>query len=223
MRQIVFAAIAAVVGMLAAAPANATLLSPNSGIVSSSDVALPTGSTLDATTGPQTLSINTTSGLLDVTATASVYTDKSTGTLDFVYTISNNSDSKDIVGQVTVGNFANAASAPTNGTLLTGQIDVGSDSSSSGQAPASVSWSANAQTVVWYYNTDVSSGNSSQTLVIKTNATEYTNGSLSVQDSGTIQFQGFQPGPEPSTMALAALGTLGFVGYGIRRRKVRTA
>jgi len=29
--------------------------------------------------------------------------------------------------------------------------------------------------------------------------------------------------PEPSTMALAAFGALGFVGYGLRRRKARTA
>jgi hypothetical protein len=29
--------------------------------------------------------------------------------------------------------------------------------------------------------------------------------------------------PEPSTMALAGLGALGFIGYGVRRRKARTA
>jgi hypothetical protein len=41
----------------------------------------------------------------------------------------------------------------------------------------------------------------------------------------TTQANGSAPAavPEPSTMAIAALGTLGFVGYGLRRRKARAA
>lgn len=49
-------------------------------------------------------------------------------------------------------------------------------------------------------------------------------GNFTASDTGTASATiATRPVPEPSTMALAFLGTLGFVGYGLRRRKARTA
>jgi len=72
----------------------------------------------------------------------------------------------------------------------------------------------------------VSAGQKSYVLIVKTNATSFKAGSTFAIDGGVISFSSYAPSgptitavPEPSTMAIAGLGALGFIGYGLRRRK----
>jgi hypothetical protein len=202
--------------------AHATVLSPGDGPIASSDVTVPGTAVLVAdqtVTGWSGLTL-TPSGLI-VSVVEDVYRETN-GNIDFTYTVTNNSttSSGHKVDTVTVGNFG---AAP--GTINVG----GSGLTTASTAPVQVSWSQDASTVKWFYsqgspsiNHDIPTGGATgQTLVILTSAKNYENiGSLTVQNSGTVQLAGYQPGPEPSTMALAGLGALGLIGYGLRRRKV---
>jgi len=71
----------------------------------------------------------------------------------------------------------------------------------------------------------LAAGQESYVLIVKTNATLWTSGSTFAIDGGILQFNSFAPAavPEPSTMAIAGLGALGMIGYGLRRRKAMGA
>jgi hypothetical protein len=197
--------------------ADATVLTPGSGNLASSNVMVPATATLVAT---QTVSGH--SGLLPgsglvVSVVEDVYKETN-GNIDFTYTIKNNSaaGSGHFVDSVTASSYG-AAPSPINAG--------GSGPTSAANSPVQVSWSSDASTVKWFFsnsaNHDIPIGGTSQTLVVLTTAKSYvTTGALTVQNSGTVNLAGYQPGPEPSTMALAGLGALGLIGYGLRRRKV---
>ncbi len=58
----------------------------------------------------------------------------------------------------------------------------------------------------------------SDLMVIRTNATAYTLGSISLIDGGVASVAGFAPTPEPTSMALLGIGLAGMCGYRLRRR-----
>lgn len=65
----------------------------------------------------------------------------------------------------------------------------------------------------------VEPGQTSATYIYRTNATQYTQGLASAQDSATYFVPAFAPGvPEPATWAMMLVG-FGAVGYSLRRRK----
>jgi hypothetical protein len=88
-------------------------------------------------------------------------------------------------------------------------------------APVSASLDAAGRVVSFYFGTTgVLPGQMSYTLVVNTNATNYTNGVLSLQDGGAGSFPGFQPAaaPEFGSASLMGLMLVGFGGiYGLRR------
>jgi len=211
MRRTAFIAIAVLVGLCTAVPAHATVLTPGSGLQASNTVTV-SGSDLLAT---QTVSGSDSVTGLKVSVVESVYLDSVTHGLDFVYVVKN-TGTKDFIDTLTAGNFS---------ILSAGTIDVGGNGS--GNVPVLVSWSSDGSAVKWFFsntaNHDIKPGQSSQTLVIKTSATTYEPGTFTVQNTGVVPLPGYQPGPEPSTTVLAGLGALGLIGYGLRRRKAKSA
>jgi hypothetical protein len=73
-----------------------------------------------------------------------------------------------------------------------------------------------------FVTTAITGGTHSSVLAITTDAKNYNKfGVLSVIDGTTSSNLTFQPTavPEPSTLAIAGLGGLGLIGFGLRRRK----
>jgi hypothetical protein len=215
-RNVIFG-VAALIWLCASAPTSAAPLTVGQTATTGLTETLGAGSTLLATqtvTGSATSS----SGILIVSVTESVYFDGVSKGLDFLYKVSNTSPvvGGDIIEDVTASSFA-VLSATT--------IHVGG--SGSGTAPDEVHWSSNGSVVQWSFVTSgpIDPGGASQTLIIKTSAPNYIPGSFSVQDGGTVNLGGYQPTlqgtavPEPSSLAIAGIGMLGMIGYGLRRRK----
>jgi hypothetical protein len=213
-------ALAVLVGLsLTATPAKANpLLVGDTGIAP--DVFAGISGTVLAS---QTVSGSVTNGsnTLSVSVSEEVVRDSGTGHLDFLYTVTNTGSSgQDGVGRFTVNNFGSGALGTTGPWTL----DAGYDSTTSGVVPNTQDRpGADSGTVVgWNFDPNfIPVGGVSRTLVIKTNADFYTAGSVAAIDGATVDLAGYQPtvAPEPSSMAIAGLGALGLIGYGIRRRR----
>lgn len=148
-------------------------------------------------------------------------------------------------GQVTYNQVSSATlaswSLPTQNPLT-----VNASTTVNGQSGVSPTGSAYTTT---YYNSPTTTSPSSSTAVVASNSVTFTTSTTGSGTSSVVlgnsggynlgqelvisgvnnQVGGFSitgnssvTGPEPSTMALAAIGALGFAGYGIRRRRART-
>jgi MYXO-CTERM domain-containing protein len=204
--------------------AHATVLTPGSGVEPSSTV-----SALGTVLATQTLDGTSTTGkkTLSISVMEWVVQDKTTGDLDFVYQVTNLTKgnsfglpaSTTTVDHVSVSDFSALASANVgqNTTFAGG-------TTTSKYAPSNVQFD-NAGNINWIFSTVIPAGSSSQYLIVATNAKYYENiGTVTGADGTTTAISpSFQPSPEPSTMALAGLGALGLIGYGVRRRRARTA
>jgi len=115
----------------------------------------------------------------------------------------------DPIERITAGNFAGY------------MVDAGVVTSSPGLAPTSVNRSADGGVVGFnYQSTNLTGTDSTQLLVIQTNATNYMAGLLSIQDQLSANGIGFQPAaatPEPVSMTLLG-GGLALLGA-VRLRK----
>jgi hypothetical protein len=162
-----------------------------------------------ATTGSQALN----SGTFTANATAWVYSDSANtfcaGCLDFVYLVTRTGGA-DAIERITAGSFIGYS------------VDAGVVTSSPGFAPLTVDRSANGGVVGFNYQNaaNLTDTESTQLLVIQTNATSFTAGLLSVQDGQAANGVGFQPAstPEPVSMSLLG-GGLALVGFARWRRK----
>src|SRR5690348_510168 len=149
--------------------ATASVLTPGSS--GAPDPFSNAGWTLLATTGSQALS----SGTFTANATAWVYSDSAntfcSGCLDFVYMITRTGGT-DPIERITGGNFAGYS------------VDAGVVTSSPGFAPITVDRSANGSVVGFNYQNaaNLTDNQSTQLLVVQTNAMNYMAGLLSIQD-----------------------------------------
>jgi hypothetical protein len=168
------------------------------------------GWTLLATTGSQALS----SGTFTADVTSWVYSDTGNpfcaGCLDFVYMVTRTGGS-DPIERITVGSFANSL------------VDAGVVTGSPGFTPSSVQRTVDGGVVGFNYAdaANLTGTESTQLLVVRTDATEYMSGLLSVQDRLAANGAGFQPTPEPISMSLLG-GGLALIGLGRLRRNKKS-
>ena len=167
-------------------------------------------------------SFTTTAGTTSGTLRTAVFMESS-GTLDFYYQLSNDASSKTSIGRESNTNFdgfltsvgfrtdgsSDAMLAPAgfaNGTMPPDLTDR-----SSGVVGFSFSLAVGDK---------VAPGETSNILIISTNARNFTAGNAELLDGGSVTVAAFQPAtvPEPATMALLGGGLLALAGIRRYRR-----
>jgi hypothetical protein len=152
-------------------------------------------------------------GKYTFTLTAAVYSDPGNvfgaGDLDFVYQVSNSASSADSIGRVTAIDFTGFSTdvgyTPSGSTLPGGLFVDGT------VAPELVD-RVSADVVGFSFNAPltllIGPGQTSAALVIETNATNFSAGSVNLIDGSVSQVNAFQPTavPEPTSFALLGLG-----------------
>lgn len=160
-------------------------------------------------------------GTFTATTRAAVY-DRGNGELDFYYQVSNHDDSPNALGRLTMASFATVPvevlfRTDAFGSFVTGQIAPSTaDRGLSGAAigvdfPACVTQGCSNPPAG-----KISPGQSSYTVVLRTNAVGYLAGTIGVIDGSAGTASGFQPVPlsgeepvpEPVTLILTGLGLI---------------
>jgi hypothetical protein len=219
MRRAIFSAFATLAAFCMASPAGATPLLPGTVVVPG----------VDATTG--TVIASVTDNFSFDSDTGTVREDvirKGDGTLAFAYQInltgSTNPASQGDIARMTLTNFSGVTTDVTqslNG--LAGVSGSGFVVGTKASLTADRSGGTGAAVGFNFNRFDFVAPSISLVQVISTNATSYRVGNIGLIDGATGNFAGFGAAPEPSSMALAGLGAIGLIGYGLRRRKARTA
>ena len=235
MKRTAFLALAAMIGLLIAAPAHAVPLPPGStGLPDTQTLVNPltvAGNSILADTGPIVAS-NTLNGVtLSVTYEAWVVKvgtgdlaatnsgAQVAGNLDFVYQFTVNPSSNTFVNETAHVSFAGTGVGVDYFVQSAGQINpLDADRSST--------LADNGATINFHFPGTVPPGSMSTLNIVETTATNFQAGNYTLQDGVNLTVSAFGVGPltttavpEPSTMVVAGLGILGFVGYGLRRRK----
>jgi hypothetical protein len=231
MRKHWLTAVAAVAALaLVSSRASANSLSPGGSVSPDAfaNLTLPPGSTLIADTGPETFT-----GIGGPPAIAGIFREEviqesaaanPKGGYTFVYQLK---DTAVDIGRMSSGGWG----------LATSPVEVGTTASDTGGATllgsagtvnaVSADWTLSKETLGWNFTGGtIPPGGFSYLLVVRTSNTTEAPVTVSIIDGGTAAIVGgFAPGlpltavPEPSTMAIAGLGALGMIGYGLRRRK----
>jgi len=171
-------------------------------------------------------------GAADLIASVGSAVYRSTGgTLDFYYQVTNNSPGPtfDEVHRLTGSSFAGFTTDVyfvTNGGAVLCTACPGGSFVNGTQEPLNVDRSNSGLGSVVGFNFplgfEVDSGETSVVLLIRTNATVYQPGFVSVINSGTVTRRAFQPGvavtPEPASLVLFGIGLLG-TGAAMRRKR----
>jgi hypothetical protein len=169
-----------------------------------------------ATTGDDPFVLTTVSGATAFGNYEEVVYRESGGTLDFYIQVQVTSGS-DFVQEVSTSNFASFV------TDVGTASDVALLGTTGTQDPDYATRSSSGSVIDWTFLTEaITAGVTSETLVISTNATSFTSGTVSLQDGGTVNLAGFAPSsavPEPATMLLVGGALCGAAL--IRRRSTK--
>jgi len=225
MKKLIFVVMAAVVCCVPSASAN--VLSPGS--CAGLGTALCPGTVTDFGTDPGFFPTNVQAntgveaftavgGRFSGTVDEIVALDNVTGDLDFIFQVHNDASSADALARISTGLFDGfTTDVGYSSTVFITAMGPGT------RFPNDVTRSANGNTVGFDF-ADVllgglMPGETTDLLVIKTNATSFTSGTVNFINDDVGSAQVFSPSsvPEPGSLVLFGSGLLGFVGA-LRRK-----
>ncbi len=211
-----FAAVAVIAA--GAARVQATNLPPGSGPTSFDTVSSLSVGSVQADTGWMSFSSTSAAGTLKGSVRELVVTDSSSSSkLDFVYQVKIDASATDAMGRLTGSSFGGVGTDVWQTAVLKDSggsqlLDTGSAKSSTADR------SANGAVVGFNFSPNAGAGSETYVLVIKTDATNFVSGNISLIDGSTTTLTGFAANPEPTSLVLLGGCLFGLGGAGALRR-----